>query len=76
MTTMTVRTTLTVVAMLIAAFSGLPATLLPDGGVRTVLTYSCATVAGLGLAIALVRGVDRRPVAALRLGRLAPLGCL
>lgn len=66
-----VRTLLTVVAMFVAAFSGLLAALLPDGTGQSVASHLCATVTGIGLAIALVRGIDRRPVAALGLGRPA-----
>jgi uncharacterized protein len=70
------RALLTVVAALAAAFSGYLATIVPAGAARTAGTYLCAAVAGLGLAVALVRGIDRRPVAALGLGRLSPIGCV
>ncbi|MDR7276731.1 CPBP family intramembrane glutamic endopeptidase [Catenuloplanes atrovinosus] len=67
-----VRAVLTLAALFVAAFSGYLAMVLPAGTGRTVVSHLCATVIGLGLAIALVRGVDRRPVAALGLGRPAP----
>jgi uncharacterized protein len=66
-----VRALLTLIAMLVASVSGVVALLLPAGTVQSVATHACATVTGIGLAIALVRGIDRRPVAALGLGRPA-----
>ncbi|WP_051797183.1 CPBP family intramembrane glutamic endopeptidase [Catenuloplanes japonicus] len=66
-----VRAVLTLLAMLTAALSPGVAMVLPDGPARNVLFGVCATLTGLGLAIALVRGIDRRPVAALGLGRPA-----
>ncbi|GAB7046211.1 hypothetical protein JCM9534A_13370 [Catenuloplanes indicus JCM 9534] len=62
---------LTLAAMFVASLSGAVALLLPAGTGQGVATHLCATVTGIGLAIALVRGVDRRPVAALGLGRPA-----
>ncbi|MDR7320282.1 MULTISPECIES: CPBP family intramembrane glutamic endopeptidase [Catenuloplanes] len=66
-----VRAVLTLIAMLVAIVSGLVALLLPAGTGQTVTSHLCATVTGIGLAVALVRGVDRRPVSALGLGRPA-----
>ena len=66
-----VRAVLTLAAMFVAAFSGLIMLVLPAGGGQLAAMHLCATVTGVGLAVALVRGVDRRPVAALGLGRPA-----
>ncbi|MFI5841581.1 lysostaphin resistance A-like protein [Catenuloplanes sp. NPDC051500] len=66
-----VRALLTLIAMFVAALSGVVALLLPDGTGQTVAVHLCSTAAGIGLATALVRGIDRRPVSALGLGRPA-----
>lgn len=71
-----VRALLTVIAMFAEAVAGGVALLLPDGAGQTVAVHLCSSLAALALAIALVRGVDRRPVAALGMGRAAWPYCL
>ncbi|GAA4975970.1 CPBP family intramembrane glutamic endopeptidase [Actinoplanes utahensis] len=71
-----VRALLTLVAMFAAAFSGYVALVLPAGPAQHLGACLCASAAGIGLAIALVRGIDRRPIAALGLGRPAGRACL
>ncbi len=71
-----VRALLTLVALFAAAFASYLGLLLPPGTTRTVTAHLSAALAGIGLAIALVRGLDRRPVSALGLGRPALRACL
>jgi membrane protease YdiL (CAAX protease family) len=76
-----VRGLLTVVALLVAEVAGaLPALALSGASDGVLLTVASTgvTLAAFGLAVLLVRFVDRRPVAALRLriGRAAMLGSL